>query len=105
MARGGWQGVERLLVVRWSREQLILQSSHKEYVLDVAHVSSGELGDALAQLQQMKQMGGLGSLMDKLPTQLAAQAGQLDTDRVEKALRRKEGIINSMTGLERRKPD
>ena len=73
-----------------------------------AKVKSGEgfdLNDFLAQLQQMKQMGGLSSLMDKLPSHLAAKAGQVDTDRVEKDLRRKEGIINSMTKLERRKPD
>jgi signal recognition particle subunit SRP54 len=73
-----------------------------------AKVKSGEgfdLNDFLAQLQQMKQIGGLSSLMDKLPTQLAAKAGQVDTDRVEKDLRRKEGIINSMTRLERRKPE
>jgi signal recognition particle subunit SRP54 len=53
----------------------------------------------------MKQMGGLSSLMDKLPTQLAAQAGQMDMDKVERDVRRKEGIINSMTKLERRKPE
>lgn len=73
-----------------------------------AKVKSGEgfdLSDFLAQLQQMKQMGGLSSLMDKLPTQLAAKAGQVDTDRVEKDLRRKEGIIHSMTAQERRKPE
>jgi len=73
-----------------------------------AKVKSGEgfdLNDFLAQLQQMKQMGGLSSLMDKLPAQMAAKAGQVDTDRVEKDLRRKEGIINSMTRLERRKPE
>ena len=64
-----------------------------------------DLSDFLAQLQQMKQMGGLSSLMDKLPTQLAAKAGQVDTDRVEKDLRRKEGIIHSMTPKERQKPE
>ncbi len=73
-----------------------------------AKVKSGEgfdLNDFLAQLQQMKQMGGLSSLMDKLPAQMAAKAGQVDTDKVERDLRRKEGIIQSMTKLERRKPD
>lgn len=73
-----------------------------------AKVKSGEgfdLNDFLAQLQQMKQMGGLSSLMDKLPTQMAAKAGQLDMDRVEKDVRRKEGILQSMTKLERRKPE
>src|SRR5574343_90106 len=73
-----------------------------------AKVKSGEgfdLNDFLAQIQQMKQMGGLSSLMDKLPTQMAAQAGQMDMDKVERDIRRKEGIINSMTRLERRKPE
>ncbi len=73
-----------------------------------AKVKSGggfDLNDFLAQLQQMKQMGGLASLMDKLPAHLAAKAGQVDTERVEKDVRRKEGIINSMTPLERRKPE
>jgi len=50
-------------------------------------------------------MGGLSSLMDKLPTQLSAQAGKVDMGKVEKDIRRKEGIIQSMTPLERRKPD
>lgn len=73
-----------------------------------AKVKSGsgfDLNDFLSQLQQMKQMGGLGSLMDKLPAAMAAKAGTMDMGRVEKDVRRKEGIINSMTPLERRKPD
>ncbi|MDO9005877.1 MAG: signal recognition particle protein [Aquabacterium sp.] len=73
-----------------------------------AKVKSGDgfdLNDFLSQIQQMKQMGGLSSLMDKLPAQMAAKAGQVDTDKVERDLRRKEGIINSMTKLERRKPE
>jgi signal recognition particle subunit SRP54 len=64
-----------------------------------------DLNDFLAQLSQMKKMGGLSSLMDKLPTQMTAKAGQLDTDKAERDLRRMEGIINSMTPLERRKPE
>ena len=73
-----------------------------------AKVKSGDgfdLNDFLAQLQQMKQMGGLSTLMDKLPTQLSAKAGQLDMDRVERDVRRKEGIICSMTAQERRRPE
>lgn len=73
-----------------------------------AKVKSGErfdLQDFLGQLQQMKQMGGLSSLMDKLPSQLAAKAGDVDMNRAEKDLRRKEGIIHSMTPLERSKPE
>jgi signal recognition particle subunit SRP54 len=73
-----------------------------------AKVKSGEsfdFNDFLSQIQQMKQMGGLSSLMDKLPSHMAAKAGAMDMDRVEKDVRRKEGIIQSMTPLERRKPD
>ncbi|MEY4584031.1 MAG: Signal recognition particle protein [Pseudomonadota bacterium] len=64
-----------------------------------------DLNDFLSQLQQMKQMGGLASMMEKLPTQLAAKAGQVDMGKAEKDMRRKEGIILSMTPLERRKPE
>ncbi len=64
-----------------------------------------DLQDFLGQLQQMKQMGGLSSLMDKLPSQLTAKAGDVDMTRAEKDIRRKEGIINSMTPQERRKPE
>jgi signal recognition particle subunit SRP54 len=67
--------------------------------------SGFDLSDFLAQLQQMKSMGGLSNLMDKLPTQLAAKAQGADLDKAEKDIRRKEGIIQSMTPLERRKPD
>lgn len=71
-------------------------------------VKSGEsfdLNDFLMQLRQMKQMGGLSSLMEKLPGELAEKAGQVDMDRVERDVRRKEGIICSMTPQERRRPD
>jgi signal recognition particle subunit SRP54 len=71
-------------------------------------VKSGEtfdLNDFLSQLTQMKKMGGLSSMMDKLPTQLTAKAAGADMDRAERDVRRMEGIICSMTPLERRKPD
>ena len=67
-----------------------------------------DLNDFLVQISQMKKMGGLSSLMDKLPSQLTARAGQLgqaDMDRAERDVRRMEGIICSMTPLERRKPE
>ena len=70
--------------------------------------SAFDLNDFLSQISQMKKMGGLSSLMDKLPSQLTAKAGQLGAggmDRAERDVRRMEGIICSMTALERRKPD
>jgi signal recognition particle subunit SRP54 len=67
--------------------------------------SGFDLSDFLGQLQQMKQMGGLSSMMDKLPSQMAAKATEADLVRAEKDIRRKEGIIQSMTPKERRFPD
>ncbi|MEO8080787.1 MAG: signal recognition particle protein [Caldimonas sp.] len=69
---------------------------------------SFDLNDFLSQISQMKKMGGLGGLMDKLPSQLTGQAAQMgpaDMERAERDVRRMEGIICSMTPLERRKPD
>jgi signal recognition particle subunit SRP54 len=73
-----------------------------------AKVRSGvgfDLNDFLAQIQQMKQMGGLSSLMDKMPASIVAKAGQMDMGRAEKDIQRKQGIIHSMTPAERRKPE
>ena len=64
-----------------------------------------DLDDFLAQISQMKKMGGLSGLLDKLPTELAAKAGQADMNKAERDVRRMEGIIRSMTPLERRKPE
>ncbi len=64
-----------------------------------------DLNDFLAQIQQMKQMGGLASLMDKMPTQLASKAKDVDLNRAEKDILKKQGIIHSMTPKERAKPE
>jgi signal recognition particle subunit SRP54 len=70
-------------------------------------VKSGgfDLDDFLSQITQMKNMGGLAGLMDKLPSQLTAKAAGADMGRAERDVKRMEGIICSMTALERRKPD
>jgi signal recognition particle subunit SRP54 len=67
--------------------------------------SAFDLNDFLSQISQMKKMGGLSGLIDKLPSQLSAKAGAVDMDRAERDVRRMEGIICSMTPLERRKPE
>ncbi|MFN8898409.1 MAG: signal recognition particle protein [Pseudomonadota bacterium] len=64
-----------------------------------------DLNDFLAQVGQMRKMGGLSGLLDKLPTQLAARAQGADMERAERDVRRMEGIIHSMTPLERTKPE
>jgi signal recognition particle subunit SRP54 len=71
--------------------------------------SGFDLEDFLVQISQMKKMGGLSGLIDKLPTQMTGgktpQIGAADMDRAERDVRRMEGIIRSMTPLERRKPE
>ena len=64
-----------------------------------------DFNDFLLQISQMRKMGGLSGLMDKLPTQMAAKAGQADMDRAERDIRRMEGIISSMSAKERRQPN
>lgn len=69
-------------------------------------MKSGEkfdLEDFKIQMQQMKKMGGMAGLMDKLPAQMTAGAQGMPMD--DKIIARTEGIINSMTPGERRKPD
>jgi signal recognition particle subunit SRP54 len=62
-----------------------------------------DLDDFRNQMQQMKKMGGLSALIDKLPAKLAqaAQGGVVD-DRV---IGRTVGIIDSMTPQERARPE
>lgn len=64
-----------------------------------------DLNDFKAQLGQMKKMGGLSGLLDKLPAQMQQAAAGASMDQAEKQVRRMEGIINSMTPQERTKPE
>jgi len=64
-----------------------------------------DLNDFKEQIGQMRKMGGLSAMMDKLPAQFAQAASQLPAGGEDKAVRRIEGIINSMTPLERTKPE
>ncbi len=78
---------------------------HAEAMKTVQKLKSGkgfDLEDFKAQMQQMKKLGGLSSLMDKLPG--AGQIGAGDLAQGEKQMVRIEGIINSMTPAERRNP-
>jgi signal recognition particle subunit SRP54 len=62
-----------------------------------------DLDDFKQQIAQMRKMGGLSALVDKLPAQLAqaAQGSKVD----DRQLSRIEGIIDSMTPSERAKPE
>lgn len=80
-----------------------VNADHAAKVMD--KIKSGkkfDLEDFKMQFEQMENMGGLGKLMDKLPTHLAEKAPQFVND---KSVKKNVAIINSMTKLERRKPD
>jgi len=64
-----------------------------------------DLNDFKEQIGQMRKMGGMTALMDKMPAQFQQAAGQMPAGADDKAVRRIEGIINSMTPTERAKPD
>lgn len=64
-----------------------------------------DLNDFKAQISQMKKMGGLSGLLDKLPAQMQQAASQANMGMAEKQVRRMEGMINSMTPQERNKPE
>ena len=90
----------------------LVEEAHKQVDLEEARrvaekVAKGrgfDLEDFKQQIQQMKKMGGLAALADKLPAQLVGQINpaQLQDDR---PFRRIEGVINSMTPRERARPE
>ncbi len=64
-----------------------------------------DLNDFKNQIAQMKKMGGVGALMDKMPSELSGAASKINPEDGDKSLVQIEAIINSMTALERRKPE
>jgi signal recognition particle subunit SRP54 len=62
-----------------------------------------DLVDLKSQLEQLQKMGGMASLMDKLP-QAAMKSGAPAPEQGDKDVRRQIAIINSMTKKERRNP-
>jgi signal recognition particle subunit SRP54 len=62
-----------------------------------------DLNDFKQQIVQMRKMGGMSAMMDKLPAQLSQAAAGNKVD--DKQIARTEAIINSMTMLERSKPE
>lgn len=75
----------------------------------VARIIQGEftLEDFAEQLAIVRKMGPIGKLLEMLPVGLggAAVQGQLDGSIAERQLIRTQAIIQSMTGVERRKPE
>ena len=81
------------------------QASAQKFAKRMQSGERFDLNDFKEQIAQMRKMGGLSGLIDKLPAQLAQAAGQVNADDQEKQIRRTEGIISSMTAAERAKPE
>ncbi len=64
-----------------------------------------DLDDLRDQFTQMEKMGGLGSLIDKLPGMGAGAAQAMQDPAHTRQMKRMVAIIDSMTPLERRKPE
>jgi signal recognition particle subunit SRP54 len=93
-----------LALVEQAQKSIDLKSAEKM----AAKLKSGakfDLEDFKMQIGQMKSMGGLSSLIDKLPAQLQQAAKGGDMSAADKSIRRMEGLINAMTPQERRNPE
>jgi len=89
----------------------LIEDAHKTLDVEEAQkfakkVKSGkgfDLEDFKAQIGQMRKMGGLTAMLDKLPAELARAAQGASMG--ERKIARIEGIINSMTPAERARPE
>jgi signal recognition particle subunit SRP54 len=61
-----------------------------------------DLNDFKEQFKQLDNMGGLGKIMDKMPTEIAMRAPSFIND---KMIKKYSAIIDSMTAKERKEPD
>jgi len=93
------------------RDRILIEEAHRTVDVEEAKkfarkVKTGkgfDLEDYKAQIGQMRKMGGLQGMLDKLPAELARAAQSTSVD--ERKIARIEGIINSMTRQERTKPE
>ena len=76
-----------------------------EFARKIKSGKTFDLNDFKEQVGQMRKMGGITSMLDKLPAQFAQMAGQMPTGTEDKAIRRIEGIVDAMTPDERTKPE
>ncbi|MBI4989712.1 MAG: signal recognition particle protein [Rhodocyclales bacterium] len=81
------------------------QEKAQEFAQKLKAGKGFDLNDFKEQIGQMRKMGGMAGLLDKLPAQFAQAAQQAGSQVEDKAVRRLEGIINSMTPQERVKPE
>jgi len=85
-------------------EQKVDREKAEKFAQKIKKGQTFDMNDFREQLQQMESMGGVSSMLDKLPG--VGNVSQEMRDKVnDKALARQIAIINSMTQQERRYPD
>src|SRR5690606_17876623 len=85
--------------------RVVDQQSAQQLAAKLKAGSRFDLNDFATQLGQMNRMGGLSSMLDKLPAQFQQAAAGADMSKAERQVRRMQGIIQSMTPAERAKPE
>jgi len=91
-----------LSLIEGAQKTLDVEEAHK-FARKVKSGKGFDLDDYKGQIAQMRKMGGLTAMLDKLPAELARAAQGTAVD--ERRIARVEGIINSMTPAERAKPE
>jgi len=98
-------GMGDILSLVEEAQKAVDQGAAQELAAKLKSGNRFDLNDFLTQISQMKKMGGLSSLLDKLPAQMQAAAGQTDLTRAERDMKRMQGIIHAMTPAERARPE
>ncbi len=80
---------------------------HEEAEEQVSKLMKGDftLDDYAQQLAQMRRMGPIGKILELLPGGMAGMAAQIDGQDAERQIVRTQAILQSMTPLERKKPE
>lgn len=94
-------GMGDVLSLIESIEQKTEKKSAEQLTKKLKSGKSFDLEDFKAQIQQMKKMGGVSSIMSKLPNIPANLPGNVGDDMFKKI----EAMIDSMTPIERKKPE
>ncbi|OIP08200.1 MAG: signal recognition particle protein [Rhodocyclales bacterium CG17_big_fil_post_rev_8_21_14_2_50_68_7] len=81
------------------------QDKAREFARKIKTGKGFDLSDFREQMSQMRKMGGLAAMLDKLPAQFGQMAQQAGGALEDTAVRRIEGIIDAMTPLERARPE
>ncbi len=97
-------GMGDILSLIEEAEQKIDKEKAEKLAKKVKKGKGFDLEDFRDQIQQMKNMGGMAGMMDKLPG-MGQIAEVAKNGAAEKEMGKLEALINSMTPLERQKPD